>query len=141
MQQYLPADILAITDLSTINLQKERYVDERLSAKITDILYRAKIKAREGYLYMLTEHQSTADKMMAFRLLDYTCQIMRHHVEDLGNSELPVVVPLVFYHGKEKYSDVKAAKRLLSEGVDPELVSRATGLSVETFDLHQGEKV
>ena len=104
MQQHLPASILSVTDLSTLELQKESYVDEHLSQKITDILYRAKIKDRDGYLYILTEHQSRPEPMMPFRLLDYTCQIMRHHVEDLDQHVLPVVVPLVFYNGSKKYS-------------------------------------
>ena len=104
MQQHLPTSILSVTDLSTLELQKESYVDERLSQKITDILYRAKIKDRDGYLYILTEHQSRPEPMMPFRLLDYTCQIMRHHVEDLDQHVLPVVVPLVFYNGSKKYS-------------------------------------
>lgn len=39
---------------------------------------------------------------MAFRLLEYTCQIMRRDLNN-GKTSLPVVVPLVLYTGKYKY--------------------------------------
>lgn len=50
-------------------------------------------------MYALIEHQSTPDKLMAFRLLRYALAAMQRHL-DAGHDTLPLVVPILFYHGK-----------------------------------------
>ncbi len=50
-------------------------------------------------MYALIEHQSTPDKLMAFRLLRYGLAAMQRHL-DAGHDTLPLVVPILFYHGK-----------------------------------------
>lgn len=104
MEQYLPKDILAAIDLSTLSLQKESLIGADLKQLISDVLYKAKIKGRDSYIYLLTEHQSTPDRLMAFRLLHYICRITAHHIENNRKDDLPIVVPLVFYHGQTIYS-------------------------------------
>ena len=103
MQQHLPAPVLSATDLSTLTLQKESFIEQDLQQMLSDVLYQAKINGTGGYIYLLAEHQSTPDRLMAFRLLRYTCRIMAYHIESLKQCILPVVVPLVFYHGKKIY--------------------------------------
>ncbi|WP_423063209.1 Rpn family recombination-promoting nuclease/putative transposase [Candidiatus Paracoxiella cheracis] len=103
MEQHLPRAILAVTDLSTLKLQKESFIDANFKQVMSDVLYQAKIKGRDSYIYLLAEHQSTPDRLMALRLLRYSCRIMAHHVENNKGAELPVVVPLVFYHGQQRY--------------------------------------
>lgn len=51
-----------------------------------------------GYIYCLVEHQSTADRMMAWRMMRYSMAVMDAHLKK-GNDTLPVVVPLLFYQG------------------------------------------
>ncbi|MCW1873354.1 Rpn family recombination-promoting nuclease/putative transposase [Erwinia sp. INIA-01] len=53
----------------------------------------------EGYIYTLIEHQSTPDRLMAFRLMRYAIAVMQRHL-DAGNETLPLVVPILFYHGR-----------------------------------------
>lgn len=103
LEQYLPKNILSSTDLSTLQLQKESFIDSNLKQMISDVLYKVKIKECDSYIYLLVEHQSTPDRFMAFRLLRYVCRIMGHHIKNLKNDSLPVVVPLVFYHGRQFY--------------------------------------
>ncbi len=50
-------------------------------------------------MYALIEHQSTPDKLMTFRLLRYALAAMQRHL-DAGHDTLPLVVPVLFYHGK-----------------------------------------
>ncbi len=103
MEQHLPKDVLSITDLSSLKLQKESFIDPNLRQVVSDVLYKAKIQGRDSYIYLLAEHQSTPDRWMPFRLLRYTCNIMAHHIKNNKENVLPVVVPLVFYHGKKIY--------------------------------------
>ncbi len=52
-----------------------------------------------GYVYALIEHQSRPDKHMGFRMMRYAIAAMKQHL-DAGNETLPLVVPLLFYHGQ-----------------------------------------
>ena len=47
---------------------------------------------------MVIEHQSSPDAHMAFRLMRYAMGAMQRHL-DAGHKKLPLVVPMLFYHG------------------------------------------
>ncbi len=67
----------------------------------SDVVYQVQTtKKGMGYIVFLFEHQSKPEEMMAFRTLEYSVFLMRQHL-DQGHSQLPVVIPIVFYHGKE----------------------------------------
>jgi predicted transposase/invertase (TIGR01784 family) len=51
-----------------------------------------------GYIYVVIEHQSRPDVHMAFRLMRYAIAAMQNHL-DAGHNTLPLVVPMLFYHG------------------------------------------
>jgi hypothetical protein len=57
---------------------------------------------RPVLLYLLLEHQSSVDPWMAWRMLRYVVkqleQWRQHHPE---SRRLPVIIPLVLYHGEE----------------------------------------
>ena len=54
-------------------------------------------------LYLLTEHQSSPDKIMPLRLWHYTCLILRKYIKQTKKRErMPVVFPIVFYNGKQR---------------------------------------
>lgn len=96
---HLPAEIRAICDLATLQLESGSFVEESLQAHYSDILYSVKMQGNPGYLHILIEHQSSPDKKMAFRLIRYAIAAMHRHLE-AGNEQLPLVVPMLFYQGK-----------------------------------------
>ena len=99
LQLYLPAPFLAICELDSLHLVSGSLVEEDLRASYSDILYSLRTRHGPGYVYALIEHQSTPDKLMAFRLLRYALAAMQRHL-DAGHDTLPLVVPILFYHGK-----------------------------------------
>ncbi|MER4546517.1 Rpn family recombination-promoting nuclease/putative transposase [Klebsiella pneumoniae] len=99
LQLYLPAPFLAICELDSLQLVSGSIVEEDLRASYSDILYSLRTRHGPGYVYALIEHQSTPDKLMAFRLLRYALAAMQRHL-DAGHDTLPLVVPILFYHGK-----------------------------------------
>lgn len=102
---HLPASVKTIVDLSSLQIQKESFVERGLKHSISDILFSVKCADSEGYLYLLTEHQSKPDHFMAFRLLKYMINIMdRHKTLHPRSRNLPFIFPLVFYNGKQKYN-------------------------------------
>lgn len=120
---HLPAKVRKAVDLSTLKAQKESYLDPKLDMGITDVLFSADFKGQPGYLYVLLEHTSTPDKMLPFRMLNYSVAIMRHHLKiNSKNKILPIVYPLMFFtgtrpfkHSMNIYDAFGAHKRLAQE--------------------------
>lgn len=96
---HLPADIRSQVRLDTLKLEPGSFVDQKLRELHSDVLYSVETaEGYAGYIYCLVEHQSTADRMMAWRMMRYSMAVMDAHLKK-GNDTLPVVVPLLFYQG------------------------------------------
>jgi predicted transposase/invertase (TIGR01784 family) len=116
--EYLPENIRNAIDFSTMQLCSETYIDKELQKKASDILYSVNIKGNKGYLYILAEHQSSPDKLMPLRIAQYTCAIMQRHKKEHPEKKLPLVVPLVLYHGKKVYPYSTDLKNLIDAPED-----------------------
>ncbi|HGJ5065148.1 TPA: Rpn family recombination-promoting nuclease/putative transposase [Salmonella enterica subsp. enterica serovar Muenchen] len=100
LEAHLPEDIRSLVHLDTLRLESGSYVDEELKEMHSDILYSVKMAQDEQcLLYCVVEHQSTEDELMAWRMTKYTIRAMDDHLKK-GYRTLPVVVPLLFYHGE-----------------------------------------
>ncbi|MGC8483988.1 MAG: Rpn family recombination-promoting nuclease/putative transposase, partial [Thermodesulfobium sp.] len=53
---HLPEKIKKCIDFSSIEPQKESFVDDKLRLQIADLLYSVKFNGEPGYLYILLEH-------------------------------------------------------------------------------------
>lgn len=99
MALHLPPALLAICDLATLRLESGSFIEEDLRPYYSDVLYSLKTTSGEGYIHVLIEHQSSADRYMAFRLMRYAIAAMQRHL-DAGHKKLPLVIPVLFYQGK-----------------------------------------
>ncbi len=79
-------------------MESGSFIEDDLRTQCSDMLYSVQTNAGKGYIYTLVEHQSRPEKLMAFRLMRYAVAAMQRHLEQ-GNDTLPVVIPLLFYHG------------------------------------------
>ena len=131
---HLPAPLRALCNLNTLRLESGSFIDDELRASHSDILYSLQTQAGEGYIYLLIEHQSSADRHMAFRLMRYAIAAMQRHL-DKGHTQLPLVIPLLFYHGRVSpwpypmcwlagFADPDIARRIYGEDF-PLLISLA----------------
>ncbi|WP_445496148.1 Rpn family recombination-promoting nuclease/putative transposase [Photorhabdus sp. SF281] len=99
LEIHLPAKLRAVCDLDTLRLESGSFIEDNLRAHYSDILYSLKTARGDGYVYCVIEHQSSPDKMIAFRLMRYGISAMQRHLEQ-GHEKLPLVIPVLFYHGK-----------------------------------------
>ncbi|VEN50834.1 unnamed protein product [Callosobruchus maculatus] len=95
---HLPAELLQMCDLTTLQLESGSFIEE-MRTYFADVLYSLKTTEGEGYIYTLIEHQSSPDRHMAFRLMRYSIAAMQKHL-DAGHEQLPLVIPLLFSHGR-----------------------------------------
>ena len=97
---HLPPALREMCDLQTLKLEPGSFIEQDLRAFYSDVLWSLKTREGQGYIYCVIEHQSTAVQHMAFRLMRYAIAAMQHHL-DAGNKTLPLVVPMLFYHGQQ----------------------------------------
>jgi len=116
----LPAELLSQMDLSTLTLVNGDVILAGLQRLQDDCVYRCQINGSTGYIVMIVEHQSTADRLMAFRALQYSVAIMDNHLRQYG--KLPVIVPVVLYHGVE--SPYPYSTEIWDCFADPELAKQ-----------------
>lgn len=53
---HLPAELLQLCDLTTLQLESGSFIEENLRTYFADVLYSLKTTEGEGYIYTLIEH-------------------------------------------------------------------------------------
>ena len=104
MNNYLPQSIIRIVDLNTLEPQKDSFINEELQEVFSDMLFRVNINKREGYVYFLFEHKSYTSRNISFQLLKYMLEIWEAKCKKENSNELPIVIPLVIYHGSDEWN-------------------------------------
>jgi predicted transposase/invertase (TIGR01784 family) len=113
LREYLPAPVYAQLDISTLELVKDSYVDKELTQHFSDILYKVSIAGRPSFLYLLFEHKSYVDRLVGFQLLRNMVKIWERHLKENERSRFfPVIVPIVIYHGRTKWTGQGDFRRL-----------------------------
>lgn len=96
---HLPPSLMQICKLDTLRLESGSFIEDDLRPYYSDILYSLETTSGCGYVHVLIEHQSSPDKLMAFRLMRYAIAAMQRHIEE-GHKTLPLVIPILFYQGR-----------------------------------------
>lgn len=107
MQQYLPEDVLELVELETLEVSKDSFIQDDLKDYYVDLLFQIELDGREGFVYFLFEHKSYPAEDIALQLLQYMLEIWKKLVHKDKVKQLPVIVPILFYHGRVESYDVK----------------------------------
>jgi predicted transposase/invertase (TIGR01784 family) len=129
LENYLPQEVLRHLDLNTLKISKDTFVKGQRE-HYSDLLYEVDlIGGSSGYIYLLFEHKSQHDPYVALQVLRYMVEIWSLSINQRPNDErLPLIIPLVVYHGKKKGKRV-----LFSELID--IPSEELRVYVPGFDL------
>jgi hypothetical protein len=105
LRTVLSPDLAGRLDLGRLARVPAGFVDEALKWRYSDLLFSAPLDGRDAFVYLLAEHQSSADPLMAFRMLRYVTRIWDQHLRDHPNArQLPAVIPLVVHHGRSRWT-------------------------------------
>jgi predicted transposase/invertase (TIGR01784 family) len=112
-----PAVLAEALDWSALTLQPGSFVDAALSHRHTDLLYSMTWRdGGEALVYLLFEHQSSppTEGFMAERLLRYQGRIWdRWRVDHPKAKRLPMILPIVMYHGTAPWLEPRSFDALL----------------------------
>jgi predicted transposase/invertase (TIGR01784 family) len=100
---YLPAPVVDALDLTTLEVVKDSFVDAQLRAYFSDLLFRVRLqRGGAAFVYLLLEHKSAPEESVALQLLTYLVKLWEPQLRS-GARPLPLVIPVVFYHGRERW--------------------------------------
>ena len=137
MQRYLPPEILSRLDLTTLKLEHESFVDPELRQHFSDLLFSVKTTAQNAvFICLLLEHKSAPEPWVAFQLLRYIVRFWERQREQ-GCARLPLVIPLVFYHGQERWNVSRRLSALLEPDELGELQKYAVDFEYDLRDVSE----
>jgi predicted transposase/invertase (TIGR01784 family) len=123
LRAILPPVLARAIDLQTLERVDSSFVDRRFRKRHSDLLFRAMIGGKPGYLYLLFEHRSDPDGLMPFRTLRYVVLNLERYIDEVGAANalpLPIVIPIVLHHGDSGWRGATCTAELF----DQELVRR-----------------
>jgi predicted transposase/invertase (TIGR01784 family) len=119
LRAVLPVGLAARLDLGRLARVPASFVDEALKWRYSDLLFTAPLDGRDAFVYLLVEHQSSGDALMAFRMLRYVTRIWDHYLRDHPRARrLPAVIPLVVHHGRTRWTSPVRLQDLIDAGPD-----------------------
>ena len=119
-------------------IEKNTYKLREDEEKEADIVY--KIKGKE--IFFLIEHQTKVDKKMAYRILEYSMEIIRGRLKNIkGQIEkagIPTVIPIVIYTGEKVWNTKQEVTEMQVEFETIKKVETITGYNL--IDIRDKEK-
>jgi predicted transposase/invertase (TIGR01784 family) len=74
---HLPQPVLAQMDLDSLQLTNKSYVSADMKEFHNDIVFSFSLQSHPGYAFCMIEHQSTPDRMLPLRFLQYQVNLIR----------------------------------------------------------------
>lgn len=117
----LPPKIRNELELETLTIEQGTFIDRRLRGGYTDVLCKVMTKkCGETYLYLLIEHYSGADPLIALKPVNYVMRIVDHHIKEATNAKrdplpLPCVFVTILYNGKRSYKGERQFFKLFGD--------------------------
>ena len=106
-----------VLDFATLERMPASFVTENLGQRHADMLWKIQTVNKEWlYLLVLIEFQSTIDRRMALRMMNYAGGIwMGLGEDDLGpRGDYPSVLPVVVYNGERRWNAATDIRDLLT---------------------------
>ena len=106
LRAYVPEAVARTVRWATLDLLPARFVSSEWHDSESDLLFSVEREpdAAPVLLYVLLEHQSSPDRWIRLRVLNYCVQVWeRQRQTHKDERPLPLIVPLVLYHGAQPW--------------------------------------
>ena len=135
MNRMLPAKLVKRLDLDRLTLDDTELLDKEFKELFSDRLFRVPTKkGREVFVWILIEHQSRHDPMMALRVLEYaTARWRSYRFTSTGIKKIPFLLPIVIQHDPQGWNTSVAFSDLYL--VDDDEMLEDVGVLPADFDI------
>ena len=131
---FLPPKIANNINYNELELLDISLVDEELKQYQADLIYETRYKNYPAYIYILFEHKSYLDRYTPLQLLKYMLKLWEREIKE-RERKVPVIIPVVYYHGEERWRYWGGIKELMWEVVRDELEEYIPRYRYEVVDL------
>ncbi|MBI4878671.1 MAG: Rpn family recombination-promoting nuclease/putative transposase [Planctomycetes bacterium] len=115
----LPAEIRGLSQFESLRRVPGSFVDERLAARFSDVLFSVRARGEDLLVYVLVEHVRTAPRRLPLHVLCYVTRVLEQHDESHPLEDtLPRVVALVIHQGDAPYRGARRMADLFPSGED-----------------------
>lgn len=137
LYHYLPNEVVEYVDLDTLTPQKDSFISDELKESFSDLLFQVDINNEEGYVYFLFEHKSSPERGIVLQLLRYLINIWESKTKKQNNWDLPVVIPLVIYQGRDNWNVPSSLGDMISgyDNLPEELKVYIPDFTYQLYDL------
>jgi predicted transposase YdaD len=101
---FVKEDWVKEVDFTRMEKLGKEFIGEEYDKRESDVIYKVSYQGSEAYIYLLIEFQSSVDRYMALRVLQYICKFYLDLVELHKYKFLPPVFPVLLYNGDEKWT-------------------------------------
>lgn len=116
LSEYLPEELADLLDPAVPPEAVEgSFVDADAARTQCDALFRVKLRTgHDARIYVLLEHKSTVDATTPLQLLKYMVNIWSREIEGgTARDRLPAIIPLVFFHGKGRWTAARSVTEMI----------------------------
>ena len=105
LETFVPEAWVNEIDFEHCETIDKSFVSDHYKETESDLIYKVQLRGRDAYLIILLEFQSTVDRFMVLRVLNYLTNFYMDYVESQeGVTLLPPVFPIVLYNGDRHWT-------------------------------------
>ena len=136
LETFVKADWVSELDFDSSETLDKSFISDHYKETESDLVYKVKIRDREAYIFILIEFQSSVNRFMALRILNYVTNFYMDYVEsNKGVRKLPPVFPILLYNGDARWT----APTRFEELIDADEPLKGFTLKFEYFKLAENE--
>jgi predicted transposase/invertase (TIGR01784 family) len=100
IETFVKEDWVKDVDFDSCQTVDKSFVSDQYKKTESDIIYKLKIKDKEIYIFILIEFQSTVERFMVLRILNYITNFYMDYLQSSkGVKKLPAIFPILLYNG------------------------------------------
>lgn len=107
LEVFAPPGVSELLDYSSLRRETGSFITPAMKKREDDVVWSIELKGQRIYLYLLLEFQSSIDRGMPVRMMQYVAALYDHLVRskaiDLAQG-LPPVLPIVLYNGDTRWN-------------------------------------
>ena len=118
IKTYLPKGLLKRLDWRSVKFYKMggRHLEDNTHNEFeADVIYLAEIGGKTSFIWLHAEHQSTPDKYIVLRVVNYQSAELLTYARQNPNKPLPMIVTILYYQGKNPWGHSLNLKDLFAE--------------------------
>jgi predicted transposase/invertase (TIGR01784 family) len=105
IEAFIPEAWVKDLDFDNCETLDKSFISDHYKETESDIIYKISLKQKEIYIVILLEFQSSVDRFMALRVLNYVTNFYMDYLDsNKGINTLPPVFPIVLYNGDKRWT-------------------------------------